>query len=109
MAKRVYGHTYFREWRQKKGFSLRETVRRMEVEPGGKSLISYASLGRIEQRKQPYNQPILEALSQALGVPKAALLEMNPNKEGEVIDLVRVLNKAKQTQAIEYLRFLATK
>ena len=109
MAKRPQVSHFFREWREKKGLSLRRTVARMESEPGGEPIISYVSLGRIETGQQPYSQPILEALSVALGVPKSALLEMHPDKEGEVVDLVRLLNRAKQAQAIEYLRFLANK
>lgn len=104
-----YAKTYFREWRVKRGLSLRQVVARMETEPGGRPIISHASLGRIETGQQPYSQPILEALAQALGVSRGALLEMHPDREGEVIDLVRHLNHAKQAQAIEYLRFLANR
>ena len=109
MADGPYGKTFFREWRLKRGLSLRRLAARMESEPGGAPVISFASLGRIENGLQPYSQPILEALSVALGVSKGALLEMHPDKEGEVVDLVRRLNRTKQAQAIEYFRFLAAK
>lgn len=109
MAKRKYRRTYIKEWRQKKRLSLRKLAARMEVEPGGDQLISHTSLGRIENGQQPYSQPILEALSVALGVPKSALLEIHPDKEGKVIDLVRRLDESKQAEALTFLEFLARK
>lgn len=109
MAESLYGRTFIREWRQNRGLSLRRLADRMEVEPGGKLIISHASLARIEQGKQPYSQPILEALSAALNVSVGALLEIHPDKEGDVVDLVRLLDQSKREQAIEYLRFLARK
>ena len=99
---------YIREWRKKRDFSLRRLADRLEKEPGGDQLISYASLGRIETFKQPYSQEILEALAVALNVSKAALLEMDPTKDGEVVDLVRRLDERRRVQALEYLRFLAS-
>lgn len=108
MARRTKAH-FIREWRKKRQLSLRRLADRLEVEPGGDQLVSHASLSRIETGDQPYSQPILEALSQALNVSKSALLEMDPEKEGEVIDLVRRLNERQRAQAIEYIRFLAQK
>jgi len=107
MAARRLGKTYIREWRLKRKLSLRQLANRMEKEPGGDLVVSYASLGRIETGNQPYSQEILEAIAEALQVSKAALLEINPEKEGEVIDLVRLLDDAKRAQAMDYLRYLA--
>ncbi len=106
MPERTLGKTYIRQWRLKRKLSLRQLANRMEVEPGGALVVSHASLGRIEQGKQPYSQEILEAIAGALQVSKAALLEINPEKEGEVIDLLRVLDDAKRAQALDYIRFL---
>lgn len=109
MAKKKYRRTYIKEWRNKRKLSLRKLAAKMEVEPGGEELISHVSIGRIENGQQPYSQPILEGLSVALRVPKAALLDIHPDKEEKVIDLVRQLDESKQAQAIEYLQFLAEK
>ena len=79
----------------------------MEKEPGGELIVSHASISRIEKGEQPYSQEILEALAVALQVSKAALLEINPEKEGEVVDLVRLLDETKRAQAVDCLRFLA--
>ena len=98
MKPRTLRRTYIREWRLKSGLSLRELADRMEEEPGGDLLISHASLGRIERGMQPYSQPILEAISTALAVPVSALLEINPAKAGDVVDLMRLLNSASPEQ-----------
>lgn len=98
---------YIREWRTKRQLSLRRLAARMEREPG-EPLISHASLGRIETGDQPYSQEVLEALAEALNVSRSALLEMDPTKEGEVIDLVRRLDDRKRAQALDYLKFLAS-
>lgn len=80
----------------------------MEESPG-EELISHASIGRIENGHQPYSEPILEALAKALNVSKSALLEMHPEKEGEVIDLLRRLPKERHAEAIDFLKYLSTK
>jgi transcriptional regulator with XRE-family HTH domain len=107
MAERNLGKTFIRQWRLKRKLSLRQLANRMEKEPGGELIVSHASISRIEKGQQPYSQEILEALAEALQVSKGALLEINPEKEGEVIDLVRRLDEAKRAQAMDYLRFLA--
>lgn len=109
MVKKRHPNHFIREWRRKRNLSLRKLAARMEKEPGGDEIISHVSIGRIENGLQPYSQPILEALSVALNVSKSALLEINPEKEGQVIDLVRLLPKERQTEAIDYLRYLVSK
>lgn len=64
----------------------------MESEPG-EELISYAQLQRIETLQSPYTQRTLEAIAHALDVSPAMLLEDDPVKDGEVIDLIRRLEK----------------
>lgn len=93
---------YIKEWRLKRGLSLRKLAARMEVSPG-EELISFASLGRIEKGQQPYSQPILEALGVALGVKPYMLIEMNPDADGEVIDLLKRLNDKDREKAIQIL------
>ena len=82
---------YIKAWRIFRGLTQKQLVERMEIEPGV-SLISHNSLSRIERGEQPYSQPILEAAAKALDVTPAALLEVNPNAEGEVIDLMPLLS-----------------
>jgi transcriptional regulator with XRE-family HTH domain len=107
--KPLYRRTYIREWREKRGLSLRRLAERLEQTPGGDLMMSHVSIGRIERGKQPYSQSILEAIAEALGVTAAMLLEVNPNKDGDVIDITLRLNKAPlelRQQAIHILEAL---
>lgn len=90
MSERTLGKHYIREWRKFRKMSLRKLAARMEAEPGVE-LTSHANLGRIEKGEQPYKQDILEAIAEALNCTVVQLLTVDPYKEGEVIDLMRLL------------------
>jgi transcriptional regulator with XRE-family HTH domain len=90
MADRPLGKHFLRAWRKHRGLSLRQLAERMEIEPGV-PLMSHANLGRIETGEQPYTQDLMEALSDALGVSVPMLIEVNPEVDGQVIDLMRLL------------------
>lgn len=107
MSQGKYRRTYIREWRKQRGLSLRQLAARIEKRPG-EELISFASIGRIERGEQPYSQPILEGISDALNVSCAALLEDNPDRDGIVIDLVRRMDESKRADAIKLLKALAS-
>ena len=105
----TFRRTYLKEWRVKRGLSLRRLAERLEAAPGGDLLISHTSIGRIEKGQQPYSQPILEAIADALGVSASMLLEVNPDKDGDVIDITLRLNKASpelRQQAVHVLEAL---
>lgn len=89
-TKPKYRVTFIRDWRDFRGLTLKQLEHRMEKEPG-ETLITSVSIGRIERGLQPYTQPILEALAEALDCTMADLLEVNPKKQGEVVDLMRIL------------------
>ena len=99
------GH-YIKEWRVHNGLSLRKLADRMEVEPG-ENLISYASLSRIEKGEQPYSQPILEALSKALGVPVAYLLSRKPDTDADIVSLYDSLDEASKLQAVKIMKAMS--
>lgn len=92
--KPLFRRTYIREWRKKRGLSLRRLAERLELTPGGELMLTHVSIGRIETGKQPYSQPALEAIADALGVSASLLLEVNPDKDGDVVDITLRLNKA---------------
>jgi transcriptional regulator with XRE-family HTH domain len=107
MTGRELGKTYIREWREYRGLSLRRLAGRIELS-GSDETISHASLGRIEKGQQPYSQPILEALAEALSVEVADLLSKDPTKEGEVIDLMRLIDETgNRDMAIRLLKSMA--
>lgn len=106
MAKHNYRKTYIREWRQFRGLSLRKLSDRIESEPGITS-ITHASIQRIEMGEQPYNQETLEALAVALDCSPTDLLNVNPKKEGKVVDILtelRNLNEDQQRRALAHIQ-----
>jgi transcriptional regulator with XRE-family HTH domain len=102
---KIHRH-FIKEWRKHRGLSLRKLAARMEVSPGGEELVSYASLNRIEKYKQPYSEPILNALADALDVEPWMLLKIDPSKEGKVIDVLVKLTPKQQEQAIKMLEII---
>lgn len=107
MTKTLQGQHYIRQWREKRGISLRKLAERLETEPGGDPLVSYASLSRIETGEQPFSEPILNAIAAALDVTRSMLLEMDPEKEGHVVDLLNKMDRATRDQAVRMLELMA--
>ncbi|TPK14139.1 helix-turn-helix transcriptional regulator [Mesorhizobium sp. B2-5-11] len=105
MAKRELGKHFIREWRKFRGLSLRRLAERMETEPG-ELLTSHANIQRIEKYEQPYTQEILEAIAEALEVTPIDLLAVDPTKNGEVVDLLRLINDKNRDQAVRVLKAL---
>lgn len=70
----------------------------MMVDDRGEEVISFAQLGRIERGISPYTQKTLEAIAAALDVTPAMLLEDDPDKDGEVVDLIRRIEQAPEDQ-----------
>lgn len=67
---------FLREWRKHREMTL-EGVAELVGEATGKGF-THASLGRIERGKQPYSQPVLEALAVIYRTDPASLLMRNP-------------------------------
>ncbi|HWJ72692.1 MAG TPA: helix-turn-helix transcriptional regulator [Kaistia sp.] len=109
MADGTYSRTFIREWRLSRGLSLRKLSSMTASHPGGEPVISHASLGRIEKGEQPYSQAVLEAVSRALNVPTALLLESRPDENFETQELIadfRTLDPSKRRQVINFVKFL---
>src|ERR1051326_3870459 len=62
--------TFIRDCRQPRGLTLQKLADRIGI--------THASLSRIERGLQPYSQPLLEALADALQTEPASLLMRNP-------------------------------
>lgn len=92
MAEHTRGKHYLKEWREYYGLSLRKLADRMESEPGV-PLYSHAQIQRFETYENDYTQQYLEALAGALDIPVGNLLSVDPKKEGEVVDLMRLLKE----------------
>ena len=71
----LYRRNFIRAWRKHRGLTLEQLAERVTtfgVET------THASLSRIERSLQPYNQPLLEAIADALRTDAASLLMRNP-------------------------------
>jgi transcriptional regulator with XRE-family HTH domain len=102
--KRARTKHFLREWRE-----YRELSRERAVERLGWSL---SKISRLENGQTPYNEDDLAAAAEAYQTTPAALLEVNPLKEGEVVDLVRILRDASpedRLKAINAARIIVSK
>lgn len=80
--RRTFTPTYIRQWRQHRNLTLEQVKERLEnLHAIG---ITRTSLSRIELGKQPYSQPILEAIADVLETDPASLLMRDPSL-GEAI------------------------
>lgn len=83
----LYQRTFIRAWREFREMSQEELAEKvaeylLENEISEKGY-TYASIGRMENGRIPYSQPIMEGISKALGVSVAALITTPPPKPGE--------------------------
>lgn len=96
MAKRVakpttrlrplYQRTFIRAWREYREMSQEELAEKvgeylLENEISEKGY-THASIGRIENGRMPYSQPIMEGIAKALRVPVATLITTPPPEDG---------------------------
>jgi transcriptional regulator with XRE-family HTH domain len=97
---------YIKEWREhRNGMTQERLIARME-EFLGEGNVSKSSLSRIENGKQVYSQPILEAAAWAMNVDDVAdLLRPPPSSiESELTHFIRKLDMARQQQALRVLK-----
>lgn len=91
---------FFKEWRLYRDLTQEQALGRLGW--------SQSKISRIEQGKTPYNEDDLAAASVAYSCSVTDLIEVDPFKEGEVIDLVGLLRKAKPEQKKQAIAILRT-
>jgi transcriptional regulator with XRE-family HTH domain len=78
----LYQRTFIRAWREKRKMSQEELAAKvgeyLEENEISEKGYSYASIGRIENGRMPYSQPIIEGIAKALRVPVATLIALPP-------------------------------
>lgn len=84
----LYQRTFIKQWREYRDNmsqeELAEKVGDYLQEKGiSEKGYTYASIGRIENGRMPYSQPIMEGIAEALGVTVAMLITTPPPKPGE--------------------------
>lgn len=98
---------HIRAWRKSKpGLSLRRLADRL-INADGSSIISYASLGRIEQGKQEYTQPILEGIADAIGTDPGSLIMRDPSQEKPLWSIWDQIPPSERQQALKVLASFA--
>jgi len=94
---------YLRQWRKKRGLTQKQLAERMEREPG-EQLMSYVTVSNIERGDQSPTLEQLMALASALDITVSMLLENDPDKDGEVIDLLRKIHEGNRETVIAMLK-----
>lgn len=70
---------------------------------------SQSKISRIENGKTPFDEDDLSAAAEAYGCSPTDLIEVNPAKEGQVVDLMRLLRDADPQLRAEILDFATFK
>lgn len=84
--KRSLRRHFLREWRNYRNLTQEQAADRIGIH--------FTTLGRIERRELPYSQEVLEAAAMAYSCEPWDLLNVNPHKEGEVVDFTAILKDA---------------
>ncbi len=96
--RRQYAPTFIRQWREHRGLTLEQLADRIGT--------THASLSRVERGKQPYNQPLLEALANALQTDAASLLMRNPSDPDGIWSIWDKAKPGERRQIVEVAKTL---
>lgn len=89
---------FIKEWRKFRGLTQQQLADRVETVVSG--------ISQLESGKQGYSQAMLEALASALSCEPWDLLNVDPGKEGDVVDLTRLLKNATPEQKAEAIGYV---
>lgn len=95
--KRQLRRTFLREWRLYRNLTQEQAAERIGLD--------HSTLGRIERGLVPYSQGLLESAAEAYNCEPWDLLNVNPDKEGRVVDLTRILKDADPQTVAEVIGF----
>lgn len=93
-----YRRTFIRQWRKLRGLTLEQLADRIGS--------THASLSRIEGGKQPYSQPLLEAIAEALQTDVASLLMRDPSEPDAIWSVWDQAKPAERRQIVEIAKTL---
>lgn len=96
-------HHYIRSWRKARGLTQKQLAERMEKEPG-EQLMSYVTVSNIERGDQSPTLEQLNAFALALDVSVSDLIESDPNKNGEIVDLLRLISEDNRTTVLAMIK-----
>lgn len=96
--KRKYRRTFIREWREHRDKTLEQVAGRIGM--------TATNLSKIERGVQPYTQPALEALADALNTTPSSLLIRKPGSQDDIRLVWEELEPEAQAQALAVLKAL---
>ena len=99
--KKKFRSTFIRDWRKHRQLTLERVAERIGM--------TTSNLSKIERGEQPYTQPILEALADALTASPSDLIMRPPHAKNDLLTLVEALEAEQQKQAIAVIRALGNK
>lgn len=88
---------FLREWREFRQLTQETAAERLGMDR--------SNLSRIERGAVPYSQALLENAASAYSCEPWDLLNVNPLKEREVVDLTAILRQATPEQRAEIIGF----
>ena len=101
IPKRQPRRHYLREWRAYRGLTQERLAERAGLTPG--------AISQLENDQVGYTQASLEALANALQCEPAELLGRDPGKDGDVIDLLRLIREKDEAMVRAVLSALPSK
>jgi transcriptional regulator with XRE-family HTH domain len=99
--RKPFRRTFIRDWRKHRNLTLARLADRVGT--------THATLSRIERGVQPYNQPLLEALADALGTTPGDLLTRPPEQPPGIMEVWNNANQALRQQLLDIAIALTTK
>lgn len=89
--------TFLKEWREHRHLTQEQAAERLNMDR--------SNLSRVERGEVPYSQALLEAAADAYNCEPWDLLNVNPLKEGAVVDLMAVMKQATPEQRAEIIGY----
>lgn len=89
--------TFLKEWREKRRLTQEQAAERLNIDR--------SNLSRVERGEIPYSQPLLEAAAYAYDCEPWDILNVNPLKEGEVVDITAIMKRASPEQRAEIIGY----
>lgn len=94
---------YIKHWRKYRDITQGQLADRMEDKPGER-LMSHVTVSFIENGKQSPTLEQLGAFAEALDVSVNDLIGTDPTKDGEVVDLLKLIDDANRDRVIAILK-----
>lgn len=94
---------HIRSWRKARGLTQKQLAERMESKPG-EQLMSYVTVSNIERGEQSPTLEQLNAFALALDVSVSDLIENDPGKNSEVVDLLKLISDENRTTVVAMIK-----